>query len=99
MYNSYIMKRTQIYLDRVQDDRRARRARAAGVTKSTLIREAIGEYLAKPDEDARLADLHSVLNTLASEPLALPDGVTYVDALRSPDAAREQEIDARRDPR
>ena len=99
MYNSYIMKRTQIYLDRVQDDRLARRARAAGVTKSTLIREAIGEYLAKPDEDARLAELHSVLNALASEPLALPDGVTYVDALRSSDAAREQEIDARRDPR
>ena len=97
MYNSYIMKRTQIYLDEHQDERLAHRARSAGTTKSTVIREAIEEYLAKTDEDARFADVRAVLDELASRPLPLPDGAAYVDALRVADASREAEIESRRD--
>ena len=99
MYNSYIMKRTQIYLDQEQDRRLADRARTAGVTKSTLIREAIETYLARPGEDERLADLARVLDELARSPLDLPDGASYVEALRADDAARDEVIDARRERR
>jgi predicted DNA-binding protein len=96
MYNSYIMQRTQIYLSSEQAAHLARRARAGGTTKSTLIREAIEEYLAKPDENARLAEFRGVLDDLASRPLELPDGAAYVDALRDVDAARDAEVESRR---
>jgi predicted DNA-binding protein len=96
MYDSYIMKRTQIYLDEHQDEQLAHRARSAGTTKSTVIREAIEEYLAKPDEDARFAELRAVLEELTGNPLLLPDGAAYVDALRDADASREAEIESRR---
>ena len=96
MYDSYIMKRTQIYLDEHQNERLAHRARSAGTTKSTVIREAIEEYLAKPDEDARFSELRAVLDELARKPLPLPDGAAYVDALRQADATRDAEIESRR---
>jgi predicted transcriptional regulator len=96
MYNSYIMQRTQIYLSSEQAARLAQRARASGTTKSTLIREAIEEYLAKPDEDARRAEFRGVLDDLARRPLDLPDGAAYVDGLRDVDAARDAEIETRR---
>jgi predicted DNA-binding protein len=96
MYNSYIMRRTQIYLSSEQATRLSQRARAAGSTRSTLIREAIEEYLAKPDEDARLTELHGVLETLARRPLVLSDGASYVDALREADATRDADLDSRR---
>ena len=90
------MRRTQIYLSSEQAASLARRARAAGTTKSNLIREAIEEYLAKPDEDARLAELRGVLDELARTPIDLPDGATYVDALREADAARDTALESRR---
>ena len=46
VYDSYIVKRTQIYLDDRQDDDLARRAAAEGVTKSALIRRAVDELSA-----------------------------------------------------
>src|SRR5262245_58363930 len=96
MYDLYIMKRTQIYLDRDQDERLAQRARNAGTTKSTLIRSAIEEYLAKPDEDARLAKLRVVLDELGLVPLRFVDGAAYVETLRGADAAHLDDFDARR---
>jgi predicted DNA-binding protein len=96
MYISYIMRRTQIYLSSDQAASLARRARAAGTTKSNLIREAIEDYLAKPDEDARLAELRGVLAELARTPIDLPDGATYVDALREADTARDSALESRR---
>jgi predicted DNA-binding protein len=96
MYDSYIMKRTQIYLDLDQDERLAQRARSAGTTKSTLIRDAIEEYLAKPDEDARLASLRIVLDELGLIPLGLVDGAAYVETVRGADTARRDDFDARR---
>jgi predicted DNA-binding protein len=96
MYDWYIMRRTQIYLSSDQAARLARRARAAGTTNSTLIREAIEEYLAKPDDDARRTELAEVLEDLARKPIDLPDGATYVDALREADAARDSALETRR---
>ena len=96
MYNSYIMQRTQIYLSAEQAASLAQRARAKGTTKSTLIREAIEEYLAKPDADARLAELRIVLDELGVIPLRIADGAAYVETLRGADAARQDELEARR---
>ena len=97
MYVSYIMKRTQIYLEADQDRRLASRAIAAGTTKSTLIREAIESYLgAATDEAARLAEFRAALDAVERTPVALPDGRKYVEALRVADRAREDEIERRR---
>jgi len=96
MYNSYIMKRTQIYLEADQDRRISARARAAGTTKSTVIREAIESYLAAPDEDARLVAFRAAIDAVESQPAALPDGAAYVEALRAADRTRDEEIERRR---
>ena len=96
MYNSYIMRRTQIYLDEDQAEQLGRRARAGGVTKSTLIREAIETYLATPDQTDELARFRSALDAVAEQPIDLPDGATYVEALRAEDLARDAALDEQR---
>lgn len=96
MYNSYIMKRTQIYLEGDQDRRLTARARAAGTTKSTVIREAIERYLTTPDEDARLAAFRDAIEAIESAPTAMPDGAAYVDTVRAADRTRDEEIERRR---
>lgn len=97
MYVSYIMKRTQIYLEADQDRRLASRATAAGTTKSTLIREAIESYLgAATDQAARLAEFRAALDAVERTPGTLPDGRTYVESLRVADHARDDEIERRR---
>ena len=97
MYVSYIMKRTQIYLEADQDRRLASRARAVGATKSTLIREAIESYLsAADDEAARLAEFRAAVDAIERSPADLPDGRTYVDQLRLADRERDEEIEKRR---
>jgi len=84
MYVSYIVKRTQIYLDLDQDRRLARRATAAGTTKSTLIREAIETYLSSADEDAsRLKQFRSALDVVEASPVKLQSGRDYVERLRA----------------
>ena len=50
MYISYIMKRTQIYLDQRQIARLRAAARASQRTVSDIVREAIDQRLAHPDE-------------------------------------------------
>ena len=97
MYNSYIIKRTQIYLDVDQDRRLASRATAAGTTKSTLIREAIESYLSTPEgEAARLAEFHAALDAIERRPADLPDGRAYVDELRRADRERDADIEKHR---
>ncbi|MGH2731167.1 MAG: CopG family transcriptional regulator [Actinomycetota bacterium] len=61
------MKRTQIYLEDDQDTRLEKRARATGVTKSALIREAIDAFLALR---RRPSDLEAALGETAG---ALPE--------------------------
>ena len=51
---------------------------------------------AKPDEDERLAELRIVLDELGLIPLRLVDGAAYVETLRGADAARQDDLDARR---
>jgi predicted transcriptional regulator len=43
------MKRIQFYLDEALDERLEQRARADGVTKSSLIRAALRSFLARED--------------------------------------------------
>jgi predicted transcriptional regulator len=97
MYDSYIVKRTQIYLGLDQDRRLAARARATGATKSTLIREAIEAYLTDTQrERSRLAAFHAALDAVIRSPADLPDGRTYVAQLRRADAERDDRIERRR---
>jgi predicted DNA-binding protein len=97
MYVPYIMKRTQIYLDLDQDRRLARRATAAGTTKSTLIREAIESYLSSADDDAgRLRQFQSALDAVERTPLTVEPGGEYVERLRTADEELREESERRR---
>ncbi len=97
MYNSYIVRRTQIYLDDRQDDRLARRAAAEGLTKSALIRRAVDSYLDDGgDEELRLARFKAAVEAVAGAAPDLPDGALYVERLRALDAERQEELDRRR---
>ncbi len=97
VYNSYIVKRTQIYLDERQDDDLARRAAAEGLTKSALIRRAVDQYL---DGDAEgklgLARFKAAVDAVAGAAPDLPQGALYVERLRALDASRQEEIERRR---
>ena len=63
---TYIMKRTQIYLDEAQDARLDQRARATGRTKSSLIRQAIDDFIGRP---RKRSDMQAALEETAG---ALP---------------------------
>lgn len=98
MYNRYIVKRTQIYLAESQDVRLSRLAASSGVTKSTLIREAVDVFLEGPEKSAnRLARFHAALEEVTQDPItSLPDGASYVEELRRADLDRQEEIERRR---
>lgn len=93
MYDSYIMKRTQIYLDEEQAEQLSRRAAMRGSTASKMIREAIDAYLAVPDDAAeRLARYRAALDAAFGAAPYLPAGATYVDELRDADRVRGEEL-------
>lgn len=98
MYKTYIVRRTQIYLEDDQDTRLSRRAAGTGVTKSTLIREAIDAYLDSPsDESTRLARFRAALDDVVASPAdSLPDGRAYVESIRAADVRRQDAIERRR---
>lgn len=97
MYVLYIMKRTQIYLDADQDRGLAARARAAGTTKSAVIREAVEAYLSSGDDSAaRLAAFRDALDAVERSPIDLTDGRAYVEGVRAEDERRAAEIERRR---
>ena len=97
MYDTYIVKRTQIYLDERQTEKLTKRAAARGTTASRIIREAIDEYLAEPDsEDVRLARFRAAVDAAFGTAPHLPDGARYVDEVRRPDTVREAELRRRR---
>jgi hypothetical protein len=97
MYDSYILKRTQIYLDADQDEQLGRRANAEGTTRSALIRRAIDRYLqGEEDRTLPLARFQGALEEAAGTAPYLGDGARYVEDLRSADRSREEEIEARR---
>jgi predicted DNA-binding protein len=98
MYDTYIVKRTQIYLEDEQADALAQRARALGTTASKMIREAIDEYLAEPDDTKmRRARFRQALEASFGIAPYLPDGATYVDELRTRDHRRDIHLERRRD--
>ncbi len=91
------MKRTQIYLDEQHDRELARRAKATGVTKSELIRQAIGKLLAAPDDgDRRLTRFRRAVAAAAGQVADLPEGRVYVERLRRTDVERQRELDSHR---
>ena len=97
MYDVYTMRRTQIYLDESQDRRLAERARAEGVSKSTIIRNAIDAYLSsEEDEQTRLETFRAAVVAASGVAPYLPSGADYVRALRDNDRARQERLDKRR---
>src|SRR5207247_10758154 len=97
VYDLYIVKRTQIYLDDRQDDDLARRAAAEGLTKSALIRRAVDAYLDNDgDDELRLARFKDAVDAVAGVAPDLPQGALYVERLRAHDASRQEESERRR---
>jgi Arc/MetJ-type ribon-helix-helix transcriptional regulator len=96
MYDAYIVKRTQIYLDETQAAELAHRSIARGVTASHMIREAVELYLADADDEAaELARQRSALRDAYGAIPRLPEGVTYVDEVRQGDRARDERLEER----
>ncbi len=97
MYYTYIVKRTQIYLDESQHERLGRRAAAAGTTKSDLIREAVDAYLAGPEnEKTQLLAFRAAVRAAAGSVRRLPKGRLYVEQLHRADTERERDLEDRR---
>lgn len=98
MYAPYIMRRTQIYLDDLQDRRLAERSATTGMTKSKLIRDAIDAYLggAHGAREARLARFRAALAAAGGTLPRLPPGTEYVDSLRAADRDRDRELERHR---
>jgi len=93
---SYIVQRTQIYLDEEQQRRLTARSRSTGRTKSDLIREAVDAFLDEGlDTIDELAAFRSVVELGAGSISRLPSGSDYVDELRGEDERRQQELEAR----
>lgn len=98
MYNSYIIKRTQIYLDEGQAEELARRATVRGTTASKMIREAIDQYLAgNDDERSRLERFRAALDVSFGAAPYLRDGARYIEDLRRVDRDRDRALDERAD--
>lgn len=91
---SYIVRRTQIYLDEQQTTRLDERAAGEGVTRSTVIRRAVDDYLARDQRDpaAWKQRWREVVAQTAGIAPYLPDGATYVEQLRAADAERLREL-------
>ncbi len=89
------MRRTQIFLEDDQSTRLDARASAEGVTRSTLIRRAVDEYLTRDERDpeAWRARWKDAIRQTAGTARDLPDGAAYVEALRSADAERLRELE------
>jgi hypothetical protein len=97
MYATYIMRRTQIYLDEEQDRLLEVRADALGTTKSAVVRDAIDAFLQRePTAGAELQRMRAALGAAAGAAPSLPPGHDYVDGLRSTDLDRERELDVHR---
>jgi len=99
MYDSYIVKRTQIYLDETQSDALSRRAKAEGLTKSALIRRAVDAYLHDDgggNDKLRLTRFKAAVEAVAGAAPDLPPGSLYVERLRALDLRRQEELERRR---
>ncbi len=88
------MRRTQIYLDEIQTARLDDRAAAKGVSRSTLIRRAVEDYLTGDEQDpvAWRARWQEAVRKTAGVARDLPDGAAYTEQLRTADAERLREL-------
>ena len=88
------MRRTQIYLDEIQTARLDERAAATGVSRSTLIRRAVDEYLTGDEQDpaAWRARWQDAVRKTAGVAPHLPDGAAYTEELRTADAERLRQL-------
>lgn len=98
MYTPYIVRRTQIYLDEDQAKALAGRARQRGVTASHMIREAIDDYLAQPEDERerQLIRYRAALDRSFGAIRRLLDGSTYVAELRRGEPERARELEGHR---
>lgn len=98
MYASYIMRRTQIYLGDEQDALLDARARATGMTKSALVRDAIDAFLTDEATSAAagVARMRAALAGAAGVATSLPRGAQYVEDIRAGDADRAARLAERR---
>ena len=93
---SYIVKRTQIYLDEGQAARLDERAGADGTTRSELIRRAVDAYLGQPPEaEEWRARWKAAIEATAGIAPYLPPGEEYVVELHKADRERQEELDRR----
>jgi hypothetical protein len=96
VYDSYTVKRTQIYLDPEAVSELSRRASVRGVTSSHLIREAIAVYLAGPPDDAaELAAQRAALLEAAGTVPRLASGADVVARLREADGPHDRALEER----
>jgi hypothetical protein len=96
MYDSYIMRRTQIYLDEKQHQRLTERAHQTGQSMSALIRKAIDRDLdGDSDEGAKLQRFREAVRAAAGCAPYLEDGATYVAKLREVGRQRAEELERR----
>jgi predicted transcriptional regulator len=98
VYNTYIIRhRTQVYLDDAQNCALKIRARARHQTKSSLIREAIDEYLStEKKSDSSVTRMRNAISEAAGVAPYLPAGDKYVRQVREADLNREAELEQRR---
>jgi len=89
------VQRTQIYLDEQQTTRLDERAASEGVSRSTVIRRAVDEYLVHDHSDTaewRRRWRKAVSRTAGIAP-HLPDGASYVEELRAAEVERLRGLD------
>jgi hypothetical protein len=89
---TYIVERTQIYLDRRQADALDREARRRGQTRSHLIREAIDQQYGLTTDRAAVA--RALRDSAGAWRGRREDGEAYVERLRQGRRWREFEAEA-----
>lgn len=84
-----------MYLDEEQAARLDQRAAAEGVTRSTMIRRAVDDYLSRSERDPKAwrARWRRALQETAGIASYLPDGASYVDRVRAADAERLADLE------
>ena len=87
---SYIVNRTQIYLDNEQTTRLDERAAAAGTSRSMLIRRAVDAYLSQEEQDGEAwkTQWKRAIQESAGTAPYLEEGAGYVEDIRRVDAER-----------
>ena len=95
MYDRYIVRRTQIYLEEEQHQRLTERAHQTGQSMSELIRHAIDRDLDGDEEELKLRRFREAVRAVAGCAPDLEDGATYVTKLRSADRRRMEDLEER----